>query len=940
MKISGVRVHNLKNISLELPKDKLIVFSGISGSGKSSLAFDTIFAEGQRRYIESLSSYARQFLGQMDKPDIDSVSGLSPAVAIDQKSTSKNPRSTVGTITEIYDHLRLLFSRAGIQHCPSCDNVITKQTSSNITDQVINNFKDEKITLLAPVATMRKGTHTDIFNKLIADGFSKFRVNGVIYKSEELPTLNKNNKHTIEVVVDRLDTSKEIFKRLTDSIETALKTSSGEVLVMSEKPSLLHKRYSTSLACTECQISLPPLEPRSFSFNSPYGACEACLGLGTALTPDIALVVPDDTISLDQGAIHPWGSVLAYGGYYKDILKPLINEYKLKTSIPWKLIPVDIQDKILHGDNFIVESEYVNRYGQTKRVTSGFEGVLPYIIRKHSETQSDSSRERWETYLKESPCSACGGARLKPQALSVKINNYNINDISSSTVLAASEVFSKMKLTKTQKMIADRVIKEITSRLEFLTDVGLHYLTLDRPAATLSGGEAQRIRLATQVGSGLVGVLYVLDEPSIGLHQKDNERLITTLTKLRDLGNTVIVVEHDEDTIKTADWVVDIGPRAGEQGGEVVHSGTYTSLLNNPHSLTSDYLAGRKSIAVPSSRRSSENFVTITKASHNNLRDIDIKIPVSIFTCITGVSGSGKSSLLNGILYPYLANTINGAKLNVGKHGGIKIPQSIQKLLNIDQSPIGRTPRSNPATYIGLFDHIRNLFANTEEAKLRGYDPGRFSFNKPRSGRCESCQGDGTVVIEMNFLPDVYIPCEECKGTRYNRETLQVLYKGKNISDILNMTVSDALQFFANNQQIIRYVNTLADVGLGYIRLGQPAPWLSGGEAQRVKLASELHKRSSGNTLYILDEPTTGLHFEDTQKLLQVLNKLVDQGNTVVVVEHNLDVIKTADFIIDLGPGGGSDGGTLVATGTPEEVAKVKSSYTGKYISQALKKSL
>ena len=939
--VRGAREHNLKNVSIEIPRNSLVVFTGLSGSGKSSLAFDTIFAEGQRRYVESLSAYARQFLGQMDKPDVDFIEGLSPAVSIDQKSTNRNPRSTVGTITEVYDYLRLLFARAGRPHCPKCGKAITKQTPQNIVDQILEMTEGTKFLVLAPVVRARKGEFLDLFKDFTVQGFSRVRVDGTVYPIAEVPKLKKQEKHTIEVVVDRLTVSAESKTRLTDSIETALKLASGLVILdfVDAKAGSKDKErtYSEHMACHDCGLSFEELEPRSFSFNSPFGACPECTGIGTRLEVDEELVIPDDELSISEGAIAPWAGGQS-SEYFQRILEGLAGELKFSLDNPWKKLSVKAKEAILHGWDYEVHVKYKNRYGRVRNYSTGFEGVVPFVERRHAETDSDYSREKYAAYMRETPCPACKGTRLKPEVLAVTIGGKSIAAICQLSIGDCAEFLKKISLNSREKQIADRVLKEVHARLGFLLDVGLDYLSLDRPAGTLSGGEAQRIRLATQIGSGLVGVLYVLDEPSIGLHQRDNRRLIDTLTRLRDLGNTLIVVEHDEDTIRTADWIVDIGPGAGEHGGHVVSSGDYQALITAKNSITGDYLSGRTKIAVPEKRREldSKRALLVKGAKENNLQTIDVSFPLGAFVAVSGVSGSGKSTLVNDILYSVLANKLNGARIVPGRHRTITGLEHLDKVVHVDQSPIGRTPRSNPATYTGVFDKIRALFAETTEAKIRGYQQGRFSFNV-KGGRCENCSGDGTITIEMNFLPDVYVPCEVCHGARYNRETLEVHYKGKTIAEVLDMPIEQAHEFFESVPAIARFLKTLNDVGLGYVRLGQSAPTLSGGEAQRVKLATELQRRSTGRTIYVLDEPTTGLHFEDVRKLLIVLNRLVDTGNTVVVIEHNLDVIKSADWVIDLGPEGGSGGGVVVAEGTPEEVAKNAKSYTGKYLAQVLK---
>ncbi|PHX66649.1 MAG: excinuclease ABC subunit A [Actinobacteria bacterium] len=936
--VRGAREHNLKNVSIELPRNALIVFTGLSGSGKSSLAFDTIFAEGQRRYVESLSAYARQFLGQMDKPDVDFIEGLSPAVSIDQKSTNRNPRSTVGTITEVYDYLRLLFARAGRPHCPSCGKAVSRQSPQQIVDQILAMPPTTKFQVLAPVIRARKGEFVDLFTELITQGYSRARVDGEVVALNAVPKLKKQEKHSIEVVIDRLSAKVESKTRLTDSIETALRLASGIVILdfVDSKSADKERTFSEHLACHDCNLSFEELEPRSFSFNSPFGACPECSGIGTKLEVDEELIIPDDSISINDGAIAPWSGGQS-SDYFIRLLEALAKDMPFSLNVPWKKISVKSREAIINGYEYEIKMRYKGRYG-TKNYTTGFEGVVPFIHRRHSETDSDYSRDKYEAYMRQIPCQVCNGARLKPEVLAVTIGQKNISEITELSISECATFLKNIKLTKREAQIAERVMKEVNARLGFLLDVGLDYLSLARPAATLSGGEAQRIRLATQIGSGLVGVLYVLDEPSIGLHQRDNRRLIETLTHLRDLGNTLIVVEHDEETIRTADWIVDIGPGAGEHGGHVVVSGSYEELIASKESITGAYLSGRRSIATPTSRRpiDSKRVLTVKGAKENNLKDIDVTIPLGVFVSVTGVSGSGKSTLVNEILYTVLANKLNGARLVPGRHRSVSGVDLLDKVVHVDQSPIGRTPRSNPATYTGLFDKVRALFSETTEAKIRGYSQGRFSFNV-KGGRCENCTGDGTITIEMNFLPDVYVPCEVCHGARYNRETLEVHYKGKTIADVLNMPIEQAHSFFESVPSIARFLKTLNDVGLGYVRLGQSAPTLSGGEAQRVKLATELQRRSTGRTIYVLDEPTTGLHFEDVSKLLVVLNRLVDTGNTVVVIEHNLDVIKCSDWVIDMGPEGGFRGGLVVAEGSPEAVAKVSGSYTGQYLAPMLK---
>ncbi|BCW63154.1 excinuclease ABC subunit UvrA [Arthrobacter sp. StoSoilB22] len=940
--VKGAREHNLRNVDLDLPRDAMIVFTGLSGSGKSSLAFDTIFAEGQRRYVESLSAYARQFLGQVDKPDVDFIEGLSPAVSIDQKSTSKNPRSTVGTITEIYDYMRLLWARVGRPHCPVCGEPIARQTPQQIVDQLLELDPGTRFQVLAPVVRGRKGEFVDLFKELTAKGYSRARVDGELVQLSDPPKLGKQFKHTIEVVVDRLVVKEEISQRLTDSVETALGLAEGRVLVEfvdleAEDPNRI-RAFSENLACpNEHPLAIDEIEPRSFSFNNPFGACSACSGIGTRLEVDEELIVPNPELSLGEGAIAPWALGTATTEYWNRLLEGLAHELGFSMKTSWEKLPKDIRNTVLHGKDHKVVVQYKNRFGRERKYSTGFEGAIQYVHRKHGETDSDWARDRYEEYMRQIPCPECNGARLNPASLSVLINGKSIAEVAALPMRECAEFLGSLTLTNREAQIANQVLKEIQARLTFLLDVGLEYLNLERPSGTLSGGEAQRIRLATQIGSGLVGVLYVLDEPSIGLHQRDNRRLIETLTRLRDLGNTLIVVEHDEDTIHEADWVVDIGPGAGEHGGQVVHSGTYKELLKNTESLTGDYLSGRRKIDVPTKRRKydKKRELKVVGARENNLSNVDATFPLGLFTAVTGVSGSGKSTLVNEILYKVLANKLNGAKQVAGRHRTVAGLEHLDKVVHVDQSPIGRTPRSNPATYTGVFDNIRKLFAETTEAKVRGYQPGRFSFNV-KGGRCEACSGDGTLKIEMNFLPDVYVPCEVCHGARYNRETLEVHYKGKTIADVLNMPIEEGAEFFAAFTPIARHLKTLVDVGLGYVRLGQPATTLSGGEAQRVKLAAELQKRSNGRSIYVLDEPTTGLHFEDIRKLLLVLQGLVDKGNTVITIEHNLDVIKSADWIVDLGPNGGSGGGKIVATGTPEQVAKSADSHTATFLAEIL----
>ncbi|MDQ1711238.1 MAG: excinuclease subunit [Frankiaceae bacterium] len=933
--VRGAREHNLRNVSLDLPRDALIVFTGLSGSGKSSLAFDTIFAEGQRRYVESLSAYARQFLGQMDKPDVDFIEGLSPAVSIDQKSTSRNPRSTVGTITEVYDYLRLLFARAGRPHCPNCGRPVARQTPQQIVDRVLEMAEGTKFQVLAPVIRGRKGEYGELFSDLLTKGYSRARVDGTVVPLADPPKLKKYEKHTIDVVIDRLTVKDSAKRRLTDSVETALRLGDGMVTLefvdLADDDPGRERTYSEHLACLFCDLDFQELEPRSFSFNSPYGACTVCSGLGTKKEVDPELVIPDTELSLAEGAIAPWGSGHHYE-YFGRLLQALADQLGFRMDTPWYKLSKKAQTAVLDGSDKQVHVRYRNRYGRERSYYTAFEGVIPFLERRHTEAETDTSRERYEGYMRDVPCPACHGARLKPESLAVTLGDKTISDVSAMSIAECAKFLLTLELSPREAMIAERVVKEVNARLGFLLDVGLDYLSLNRPAATLAGGEAQRIRLATQIGSGLVGVLYVLDEPSIGLHQRDNRRLIDTLERLRNLGNTLIVVEHDEDTIAHADWVVDIGPGAGEHGGDIVYSGPREGLLTAERSITGAYLSGRRSIPIPDIRRTpGERSLTVEGAREHNLRDLTVAFPLGCFVAVTGVSGSGKSTLVNDILSAVLANKVNGARQVPGRHTRVTGLEHLDKVVTVDQSPIGRTPRSNPATYTGVFDHVRKLFAETTEAKVRGYLPGRFSFNV-KGGRCENCAGDGTIKIEMNFLPDVYVPCEVCHGARYNRETLEVHFKGKTIAEVLDMPIEEAVDFFEAVPAIARHLRTLNDVGLGYVRLGQPAPTLSGGEAQRVKLASELQKRSTGRTVYILDEPTTGLHFEDIRKLLGVLGRLVDAGNSVLVIEHNLDVIKTADWIVDMGPEGGSGGGLVIAEGTPEEVAATEGSHTGVFL--------
>lgn len=940
--VQGAREHNLKNVDVTLPRDAMIVFTGLSGSGKSSLAFDTIFAEGQRRYVESLSAYARMFLGQVDKPDVDFIEGLSPAVSIDQKSTSKNPRSTVGTVTEIHDYLRLLFARVGVAHCPECGEKITAQTPQQIVDQLMREGEKTRLAVMAPIVRERKGEFQDLFAQLSQDGYARARVDGETIQLSDPPKLAKQYKHTIEVIVDRIAIKDSAMQRLTDSIETALKLADGRVMIdfvdRDADAADRTRTFSEKLACpNDHPVQLEEIEPRTFSFNNPFGACQRCDGIGHQLEVDPDLVVPDPSATLAEGAIAPWAVGTQVAKYWVRVMAGLGDELGFDVNTPFEKLPKKAQKALLHGKDYKVTVAYRNRFGRERRYTQGFEGVLGYIKRKHGETESDTARERYEEYMRNVPCPECNGARLNPAVLAVLVGGKSIAEVSEMALDEAYEFAANLELNEREAKIATEVLKEIRARLKFMLDVGLNYLNLSRASATLSGGEAQRIRLATQIGSGLVGVLYVLDEPSIGLHQRDNRRLIETLTRLRDLGNTLIVVEHDEETIEEADWIVDVGPGAGEHGGQIVHSGSLADLKKNKESVTGSYLAGRRSIAVPEQRRKrdTKRQLKIVGARENNLKNVTVNVPLGVLTAVTGVSGSGKSTLINDILYRVLATKLNKAKLVPGRHTRVEGLEHLDKVIHVDQSPIGRTPRSNPATYTGVFDHVRKLFAETPEAKMRGYLPGRFSFNV-KGGRCEACKGDGTIKIEMNFLPDVYVPCEVCHGARYNRETLQVKYKGKSISDVLDMPIEEAAEFFAAFRPIARHLDTLVDVGLGYVRLGQPATTLSGGEAQRVKLASELQKRSNGRSIYVLDEPTTGLHFEDISKLLRVIQGLVDKGNSVVVIEHNLDVIKSADWIIDLGPEGGSGGGTIVAEGTPEDVAKVQESHTGFFLNEIL----
>ncbi|KYP80167.1 excinuclease ABC subunit UvrA [Ferroacidibacillus organovorans] len=933
--IKGARAHNLKNIDVVIPRDKLVVFTGLSGSGKSSLAFDTLYAEGQRRYVESLSAYARQFLGQMDKPDVDSIEGLSPAISIDQKTTSRNPRSTVGTVTEIYDYLRLLFARIGIPHCPKCGTPISSQTIDQMVDRVLTLPERARIQILAPVITGKKGEHQKVFEDLMRSGYVRVRVDGELRELGEEIKLEKNKKHTIAVVIDRIIVKEDVRTRVAESLENALTLSGGTVIVdVLEQEELL---FSQNLACPNCGYSVDELAPRMFSFNSPFGACEACTGLGAKQEVDLDLVIPDPGKTIDEGGIVPWAGTTST--YYPRLLESACRHLGIATDVPIKDVDQAALDQLFYGiKGQKIKFTYENDFGQVKQAEVPFEGVVHNLERRYRETASDYIREFVEEFMSSRPCPACRGKRLKPESLAVRIAGASIADVTERSIVEAIAFFEALTLTEKELQIAHLILKEIGARLGFLRDVGLNYLTLARAAGTLSGGEAQRIRLATQIGSSLVGVLYILDEPSIGLHQRDNARLIRTLTQMRDLGNTLIVVEHDEDTMFAADQIIDIGPGAGEHGGHVVAQGTVQEVMDHPHSITGMYLSGRRSIPIPPARRQSDGrVVEVRGAKENNLKNLSVRFPLGVFTCVTGVSGSGKSTLVNEILHKALAAKLNRARIRAGRHDEIRGLEHLDKVIDIDQSPIGRTPRSNPATYTGVFDDIRDVFATTQEAKVRGYKKGRFSFNV-RGGRCEACRGDGIIKIEMHFLPDVYVPCEICKGRRYNRETLEVHYKGRSIADVLDMTIEEALTYFENVPKIARKLQTLSDVGLNYMRLGQPATTMSGGEAQRVKLASELHRRSTGRTLYILDEPTTGLHAADIERLLIVLQRLVDAGDTVVVIEHNLDVIKTADYLIDLGPEGGDQGGRLVASGTPEKIAKSPESYTGQYLAPVLER--
>lgn len=941
--IQGAREHNLKNADLEFPRNRMVVFTGLSGSGKSSMAFDTLFAEGQRRYVESLSAYARQFLGQMDKPDVDFIEGLSPAVSIDQKTTNRNPRSTVGTITEIYDYLRLLFARTGVPHCPVCGAEVSAQTPQQMVDRLLTNPERTRFQILAPVVRGRKGEFEDLLDLLRGDGYARALIDGQMRQLSDDITLTKQKKHTIEVVVDRLVIKDGIRQRLTDSVETALRLANGLMVAdfvdRDENDPLRRVPFSEHMACPNGHtLELDEIEPRTFSFNAPYGACPECTGLGFSLAIDPELVVPDPDKTLNEGAIEPWMMTKSTGDYYRHLLEGLASELGFDLDTPWKDLPEEVRQAIMYGKDFKVTVSYRNRWGRMREYSTGFEGVVRSLMRRHEETDSEQRKQYYESYMREVPCAVCHGKRLKPEVLAVTVEGKSIADVCDMSAERGLAWINELDLSGAKAQIAGEVVKEIRARLGFLNDVGLNYLTLSRAAKTLSGGEAQRIRLATQIGSGLVGVMYVLDEPSIGLHQRDNARLIDTLHHLRDLGNTLIVVEHDEDTIRSADWLVDIGPGAGEHGGEVVYSGPADHLVDATRSITGDYIAGRRRIEVPKKRRKTRTTkqLTVVGARENNLKDLTVRFPLGVMTCVTGVSGSGKSTLVNQILYPVLADKLNGARIVPGKHTRVEGLNQCDKVIHVDQNPIGRTPRSNPATYTGVWDKIRMLFAKTPEAQVRGYGPGRFSFNV-KGGRCEACHGDGTLKIEMNFLPDVYVECEECHGKRYNRETLEVKYNGKTVADILDMPISEAAEFFKAYPAISRYLDTLVQVGLGYIRLGQPATTLSGGESQRVKLATELQRRSTGKTVYILDEPTTGLHFEDVNKLLVVLQGLVDKGNTVIVIEHNLDVVKSSDWIIDLGPEGGEGGGTIVAEGTPEHVVQCDESWTGRFLSPLLK---
>ena len=937
IRIRGANENNLKNIDLDIPRNELVVLTGLSGSGKSSLAFDTIYAEGQRRYMESLSSYARQFLGQMEKPDVESIEGLPPAISIDQKSTNRNPRSTVGTVTEIYDYFRLLYARVGIPHCPKCGKEIRKQTVDQMVDHIMALPERSRIQLLAPVVRGRKGTHAKLLEQTKRSGYVRVQIDGSLYELSEEISLDKNIKHNIEIVVDRLIVKSGIEKRLTDSLETVLELAEGLAIVDVNGEETI--RFSQSFSCPDCGISIDEIEPRSFSFNNPFGACPECYGLGYKMEFDEDLMIPDKTLSIADGAIVVigWQSCTDKGSYTRAILDALAEEYQFDLHTPYEELPQDIRDMLIHGMNGrVVKVRYKGQRGEGIYDVA-FEGLIRNVERRYRETGSESIKQEYETFMQITPCKMCKGQRLKKEALAVTVGGKNIHEVTSMSIRDLQKFMEKLELSEHQLMIGKQILKEIHARVGFLVDVGLEYLTLARATGTLSGGEAQRIRLATQIGSGLVGVAYILDEPSIGLHQRDNDKLLRTLTNLRDLGNTLIVVEHDEDTMRAADYVVDIGPGAGEHGGKVVAAGTAQEIMEKEGSITGEYLSGKRKIPVPSVRKQPTGYLKIVGAQENNLKNIDVKIPLGVMTCVTGVSGSGKSSLVNEILYKTLAKKLNRARMIPGKHKRIEGVEQLDKVIAIDQSPIGRTPRSNPATYTGVFDQIRDLFASTADAKAKGYKKGRFSFNV-KGGRCEACSGDGILKIEMHFLPDVYVPCEVCGGKRYNRETLDVKYKGKSIYDVLNMTVEEALKFFEHIPSIKRKIETLYDVGLSYIRLGQPSTELSGGEAQRIKLATELSRRSTGKTIYILDEPTTGLHFADVHKLIEILQRLAEGGNTVVVIEHNLDVIKTADYIIDIGPEGGDKGGTIVAEGTPERIAENPESYTGQYVAKYLKK--
>lgn len=937
IRIRGANEHNLKDLSVDIPRNELVVLTGLSGSGKSSLAFDTIYAEGQRRYMESLSSYARMFLGQMEKPNVESIEGLSPAISIDQKSTNRNPRSTVGTVTEIYDYMRLLYARIGIPHCPNCGREIKKQTIDQIVEQLMELPERTRIQLMAPVVRGRKGEHAKLFEQVKRSGYVRVRVDGNIYELSEEIKLDKNKKHNIDIIVDRVSIKEGIEKRLTDSIETIMKLADGQMTVDVADGSELN--FSESFACPDCGISISEVEPRSFSFNNPFGACPDCVGLGYKMEFDVRLMIPDETLSIDTGAIVVlgWQSVTDKGSFTRAVMEALSKEYNFSLSTPFCDYPPEIRNIIIHGTGgHEVKVYYKGQRGEGVYDVA-FEGLIRNVERRYRETSAESSKQEYESFMQITPCKTCKGMRLKKDSLAVTVADKNIFEMTEMSIRNLSAFLADMKLTERQEFIGSQILKEIRGRIRFLMDVGLDYLSLARATGTLSGGEAQRIRLATQIGSGLVGVAYILDEPSIGLHQRDNDKLLGTLTHLRDLGNTLIVVEHDEDTMLAADYIVDIGPGAGEHGGKVVATGTAKEIMENPDSVTGAYLSGRIKIPVPGNRRKPTGFIKVRGARENNLKNIDVDIPLGVFTCVTGVSGSGKSSLVNEILYKHLAKSLNRARTISGDHDGIDGIRQLDKVIDIDQSPIGRTPRSNPATYTGVFDQIRDLFASTADAKAKGYQKGRFSFNV-KGGRCEACSGDGIIKIEMHFLPDVYVPCEVCQGKRYNRETLEVKYKDKSIFDVLDMTVEEAVKFFENVPSIRRKIETLNDVGLSYIKLGQPSTELSGGEAQRIKLATELSKRGTGRTIYILDEPTTGLHFADVHKLVEILQKLAEGGNTVVVIEHNLDVIKTADYIIDMGPEGGDRGGTVIARGTPEEVAKVKKSYTGQYLKKYLEK--